>query len=424
MLSRRLFLGTFCATALTTEAVLAQAPRAVAPIANPAVPMATPPTAMPPTASGAPVAPITGDKRWKAPSGVPRTINDANVQPAQAVSSEPRQPIAQVNNGPDTLPGDAGQVWRDYDISPYTTRVTSTKTPERAILDWILRETGYETWHTQPLAMLSIDSRKLRVYHTPEMHAVVGEMVDRFVNTEAESHAFNMRVITLKSPDWRAKAHRVLRPVTTQTQGVQAWLLAKEEAALLVADLRRRSDFQEHSTPHLLVNNGQSANVGGMRARNYVRDIAMKTDAWGGFQPQVAQFDEGFKIEFSPLLSLDSKLVDAVIRCEVDQIEKMIPVQIDVSTPTVRNQRTKLEVPQAINSRLHERFRWPVDSVLLISLGVGPAPVAPASSTLGAIMSSPRADLLVFVESKGKVATQPSAIPAGVRDANTYRNRY
>ena len=281
-----------------------------------------------------------------------------------------------------------GRNRRDYDISPYTTRVTSTKRPEQAILDWILRETGYEAWHTEPLAMLSVNSRQLRVYHTPEMHNVVSELVDRFVNTEAESHAFGMRVITVGNPNWRTKAYRMLHPVATQTQGVQAWLLAKEDAALLVADLRKRNDFQEHSTPHLLVNNGQSAQVSAMRPRNYVREVATKQEAWPGFEPHTAQFDEGFKLEFSPLLSLDSKVVDAVLRCEVDQIEKMIPVMIDVPTTVAPRQRTKIEVPQPIASRLHERFRWPTDQVLLISLGVGPAPVPPTSTNLNSLLSS------------------------------------
>jgi hypothetical protein len=246
------------------------------------------------------------------------------------------------------------------------------------------------------------------------------------VNTEAESHAFGMRIITVGSPNWRAKAHRMLHPVTTQTQGVQAWLLAKEDAALLGADLRRRSDYQEHSTPHLLVNNGQSTQVPAMRPRNYVRDVVLKSDAWGGFEPQMAQFDEGFKLEFNPLLSLDGKVVDAVVRCEVDQVEKMIPVMIDVSTPTVRTQRTKIEVPQAITSRLHERFRWPADQVLLISLGVGPAPVPAAANPLNSLMASPtRAELLVFVESKGKATgTTPTARAPGQRDASTFRDRY
>ncbi len=381
-------------------------------------------------ADAQPIPTTTGGAKWRTPSGVLRASNETPISPdggdlAKPLNITARQPVARVTKGPDSLPSDAGQEWRDYDISPYTARVTSTNRPEQAILDWILRETGYEAWHTQPLAFLSIDSRRLRVFHTPEMHATVAEMVDRFVNTEAESHAFGMRVLTVGSPNWRAKAHKMLHPVTTQTQGVQAWLLAKEDAALLSADLRRRSDFQELSTPHLLVNNGQSTQVPAMRPRNYVRDLLLKTDAWGGFEPQMAQYDEGFKLEFNPLLSLDGKVVDAVIRCEVNQIEKMIPVMIDISTAQVRGQRTKIEVPQGISTRLHERFRWPADQVLLISLGVGPAPVAATPNPLTALASPNRAEMLVLVESKGKVGTPTAATPTpGQRNASVYRNRY
>jgi hypothetical protein len=415
---------------LAASVVLAQARRAAAPPAD----SSTPPAAaanQPADAQPIPTSAAGGGAKWRTPSGVIRTSGDSQAPadataPLRTLSGGPtRQSIARVAKGPDTLPSDAGQEWRDYDISPYTTRVTSTNRPEQAILDWILRETGYEAWHTQPLAFLSIDNRRLRVFHTPEMHVTVSEMVDRFVNTEAESHAFGMRVLTVGSPNWRAKAHKMLHPITTQTQGVQAWLLAKEDAALLAADLRRRSDFQEHSTPHLLVNNGQSTQVPAMRPRNYVRDVLLKSDAWGGFEPQMAQYEEGFKLEFNPLLSLDGKVVDAVIRCEVNQVEKMIPIMIDVSTAAVRGQRTKIEVPQGISSRLHERFRWPADQVLLISLGVGPAPVVQTANPLNALVSSPtRAELLVLVESKGKVGSQATVAPPGQRNASAYRNRY
>src|SRR5207244_3399938 len=116
------------------------------------------------------------------PSGVVRASAESAASdgsaPGVVSAAEARQPIARVTKGPDTLPNDAGQEWRDYDISPYTTRVTSTNRPEQAILDWIMRETGYEAWHTQPLAMLSIDNRRLRVYHTPAMHARILELVD------------------------------------------------------------------------------------------------------------------------------------------------------------------------------------------------------------------------------------------------------
>ena len=50
--------------------------------------------------------------------------------------------------------------------------------------------------------------------------------------------------------------------------------------------------------------------------------------------------------------------------------------------------------------------------MLLISLGIGPAPVAAKSNALNSLtFSPPRAEMLVSVESKGKVASPPSALP-------------
>jgi hypothetical protein len=157
-----------------------------------------------------------------------------------------------------------------------------------------------------------------------------------------------------------------------------------------------------------------------------MRDVLATAAGWPGFEPQMARFDEGFKLEFSPLLSLDGRVVDAVLRCEIDQIEKMIPVMIDVPTAAAPRQRQQIDVPQPISSRLHERFRWPADQVLLVSLGVGPTPVpTPAGGLSVPLLSGPqRADLLIFVESRGKVGAQPTALQPGAREAGIYQNRY
>jgi hypothetical protein len=384
------------------------------------------------TANAASSAPAAGEG-WRTPSvgtarpGAPAasTADSTGLRPLSATN---RATIAKVTRGIATLPNDAGQEWRDYDITPYTMRVTSTNRPEQAIVDWILRETGYEAWHSEPLGLLSANRRTLRVYHTPEMHALVAEVVDRFVNSEAESNAFGLRIVTVGSPNWRSKAQRMLKPVTAQTQGVQAWLLAKEDAALLTADLRRRNDFREHSSPQLLVNNGQATVVAATRPRNYVRDVLLRGATWPGFEPQVAQIDEGFSLEFSPLLSLDGKTIDAIIKCNVDQVEKLVPVMLDVPTPAAPRQRTKIEVPQLTSCRLHERFRWPTDQVLLISLGVvaSPTPGAGSSISLAPLTGSDgsHADLLIFVESKGKSGLPVTAARDNVREASNFRGRY
>ncbi len=193
---------------------------------------------------------------------------------------------------------------------------------------------------------------------------------------------------------------------------MQAWLVAKEDAALILADLRRRTDFREHSSPHLLVNNGQSTVVAATQSKNYTRDILLKPGAWPGFEPQMAQLEEGFSLEFSPLLSVDGRTIDAVIKCNVDQVEKMLPVMIEVPTTIAPRQRSEIKVPQIASCRLHERFRWPADQVLLISLGVvsSPSPASGSSSLPLGLTGPARSDLLVVVESKGKSATAATAV--------------
>ncbi len=348
-----------------------------------------------------------------------------------AVDRKPseRRPITQISSSEFSLPNSHGQVWREYDISPYTVRVTSTKRPEQAVIDWILQETGYEQWHGEPLGVLSANRRLLRVYHTPEVQARVAALVQRFVNNEAESRNFNLRVITVEHPNWRSKAQRMLRPVTVQASGVGAWLLQKEEAAVLLADLRRRADYREHSSPHLVVNNGQSTLVSITQGRNYVRDVVLRPDVWPGYEAVPAQVDEGFSLEFSPLMTTDRQMIDAVVKCSINQVEKMIPVMLDVPTQVAPRQRTKVEVPQMSRFRFHERFRWPVEQVLLISMGMVPVPTPveakPIVPGLPLGTTAPRADMLVFIESRGANETGgPRVTQTPQVDARTYRGRY
>ncbi len=375
-------------------------------------------------ATGAPVAPRESASPAPLParettdrsSGDPASGGGAPAAdrpPLEQLPHRPRAPMARVSSGSGSLPNDAGQIYREYDIVDYTKRVTNTNSPEQALIDWILRETGYEAWHTGPVvAVLHADREKLRVYHTPEMQALVGEIVDRFVNTEAETHTFGVRVVTVDNPNWRSRAMSVLRPVAVQSQGIQAWLLAKEDAALLMADLRRRSDFKEHSAPHLMVANGQSTVVAATRPRKYMRGIVTRPEIWPGFDTDWSQIDEGYTFELNPLLSLDGRLIDAVVKCNIDQVERLLPVTLDVPTTVASRQQTKIEVPQVSQCRLHERFRWPTDQVLLVGLGMVAPPTAaePAAFRLPLLSSAPeRSDLLLFIESRGRTG-QPISV--------------
>lgn len=356
------------------------------------------------------------------------TAPPATSQPGGAGAVQPIEPLKEIRNPPKrhqapvsqssaVLPNEAGQVWREYDIAPYTVRVSSTNRPEQAIIDWILRETGYETWHSEPLGILSATSKVLRVYHTPEVQAVVADVVDRFVSSEAESQAFGLNVVTIANPNWRINAQRFMQPVAVQTQGIQAWLMRREDAALVLAELRRRGDFREHSAPQMLIANGQSGAVNVTQPRQYVRNVLPRqTQAGLVYENETASFDEGFGLELSPLMGLDGRTVDAVLKCQIDQLERLVPVMLDAPSPLQPRQRQKIEIPQATHFRLHERFRWPVDQVLVVGLGMvaPPTPQEPNAlvASLPLVASPPRADLLVFVEGRGKVATAVHSAPA------------
>jgi hypothetical protein len=366
-----------------------------------------------------------------ASEGAPNDITpvESGLAPIGAAPSR-----AAVSKGSGTLPNDRGQVWREYDIRPYTLRVSATARPEQAIVDWILRETGYEAWHSEPFGFLSANRQKLIVYHTPEVQAVVADIADRFVNSAASAYAFTLRVATVRNPNWRARAMPMMTPIPVQSPGVQGWLLAKENARLLVAELSRRTDYREYNSSQQLVNNGQSIVISTMRPRSYIRGAILTQAAWPGYQPEMGTIEEGFSLEFSPLLSLDLASADAVVKLRLNQIEKMLPVKLDVPTPVTPNQRVEVEVPQMTMSNLHERFRWPTDKVLLLSMGVvatpGPSKDNPltdaVTDALPMLKDPPRADALLFVESAGIVA--PAAEPPTARAATlpqqTFQGRY
>ncbi|MGC4007337.1 MAG: hypothetical protein QM811_31110 [Pirellulales bacterium] len=68
-----------------------------------------------------------------------------------------------------------------------------------------------------------------------------------------------------------------------------------------------------------------------------------------------------------------------------------------------------MDVPQQSAHRVHERFRWPADKILIIGLGMVPAPTPTDGATplLSSLVSTapPRVDLLLFVEPRGKAQT-------------------
>jgi hypothetical protein len=292
------------------------------------------------------------------------------------------------------VPADAGQVWKTYDIAPFVAQAGPGS--ERFIVDWILQETGYPVWHGASPACLSADASTLSCFHTPEMQARVADVVGRFVGEGTKPHRFSVRVLGLDSPAWRTDARPALAPIPAATPGVQAWIAPRESGAAVVARLRSRSDCRELPTGPVLAGNGLPATLAGGRRQPYVQDVAPRPQAWPGWQMQSAACDEGLAIDVQPLVSADGSIVEAVVRCRIDQIERMATVSL--ASP-VNQQRVQVEVPQVAAVRVGERFRWPATQTLIIGLGLVPWPVpAQNDSTVSLLTDVKRCDVIIVVE--------------------------
>lgn len=330
-----------------------------------------------------------------------------------------------------TLPQGHGQEHRVYDLRPYTGYLSKHDSPHQAVVDWVLRETGSDLWFTEPFGFLSADRDSLSVYHTPEVHDVVAKMVERFTAGEKDPQVMNLRVMTVGSPNWRRRTHMLMQHVTVNSPGLQAWLLTRENAAMVLSMLRQRSDVHEIQTIDMVTHNGQTEKLASTRGRNYVKNVRPAPSGWPPYEPQTGEIEEGFRLEISPLLSLDRSSVDCVIQCEIDQVDKLVPVDLDLPLPSSEMFRARVDVPQVVSWRLKERFRWPADMVLLLSCGVVASPERSASSIPFVNLSSitgttaGRADALMFIEFRGRTSENlPQTPRVSDRIGTANRGRY
>jgi hypothetical protein len=344
--------------------------------------------------------------------------------PSSAMSPALSQPVAPVRTNNVSLPTSAGQYWMEYDIRPYTQVLKSLDRPQQAIIDWILRDTGTDIWFAEPTGILTADRSTLRVYHNEAMHQVIKQSYERFVNGPVDPQAFSLRIITITNPNWRQRALAWMRSVEVDSPGVNGWLLSKENSAMLMSMLRSRNDVRETPLPELSIINGQSHNIDQLRSRNYVREYTRQEQPYPAYIPVNDEIQEGYRIQFSPLMSTDLRTMDVSLKCSIDQVERLNQVAVDLPSATGGVQSAQISVPQLVSWRLHERFRWPSDQVLVLSCGVIAAPTAAndsnslISNTSGTSFfglnkllpnqSGARADAILVVEYKGPAASQLS----------------
>ena len=141
---------------------------------------------------------------------------------------------ARVTKGSGALPRDHGQVWREYDIRPYTLRISDNEHPEQVIVDWVLRETGYEAWHSETLRHPVNANRETltRLPHAGDAgESSRTSSTDSSARAPAKQRAFSTADhATVRNPELaRRSALGMMTPIQVQSPGLQALGHAQRE---------------------------------------------------------------------------------------------------------------------------------------------------------------------------------------------------
>jgi hypothetical protein len=341
----------------------------------------------------------------------PAPFNRRDDRTASRSSVDPQKTpgVTRVTRTFEKLPNSAGQVWREYDITPYTSELVDNDRPQQAVLDWILKETGTKLWFNEPFGILSADEKKVMVYHTPEIHRAVRAIIDRFNRTRAQSQVFEVNLVTVKNPNWRSQAYPILQPVEVRSPGIEAWLISKENAAILQGQLARRADFKRHSGGRVASPDGQTFVLEKSRPVSFIQALEWIPNQVPNYRPKTKTINEGYRLGLSCLTSLDNRTIEAIIDCDVDQVEKLTPVKVDLPARGGVLEQLDLNIPQLVSWRVNERVRWPSDQVLLLSCGIVASPEAdgevPRAGGLNNVFAKlrpeKRSDALLFIEFRG-----------------------
>ena len=234
-------------------------------------------------------------------------------------------------------------------------------------------------------------------------------MVDRFVNTEAESYAFGMRVITVRQSRLARQGASHAAPALGAIAGRAGLAAAPEDAALMLNDLleAQRLPGAQHAALA-----GQQRPVDG-RGQDAQPQLRQGRDAAGQRLARLRAADGAARRR------IQARVSSAVVaRRQSDRRHPEVrdrPGRKAVAGRSGRDARPwpaqtqRIEVPQAISARLHERFRWPADQVLVISLGVVPTPVPPSAGHVeGAAAVAGHAGRSVGVHRRAKARSADS----------------
>jgi hypothetical protein len=299
----------------------------------------------------------------------------------------------------------AGQLWRDYNLSPYTSRLNEVAHPEQSVVDWILKQTGPETWHGEDPAVLSASRGRLRVFHRQDVQNDIAEIVERFTRPVQPQVSMRVQLITTADLNWRNGLVHLMKPVAVGPDGQHVWLVAPEDLALI----RNRLKLDRQPglvNQRVLANNGQPTTIETGQTVNYISGLDLQSGIYVAYQPIIARLTEGVKATLTPLWTADGSAVDLEVQVTTRHVTKLHYAQ---SAAPLRSgsQETVVQVPEVSATSLDQTLNWPVSQILLISTGVHPTKGTGGRGPLS--FSSAAAEILILAELDSPVSARAAS---------------
>lgn len=288
----------------------------------------------------------------------------------------------------DSLPAQDGQFWVVYDISPYTEHLSHLDEPQTPIVNWILFDSGKDFWSKEPFCILSASRERLYVYHNSNVQQYVSNVVDRFVDPTKKNYFFSIKVLAIKSPEWRVRFASLLSPTNVLLKGngsdIQGWLVEREDITRIVSEIQRRSDYRQLSDEKDSVPNGETYGWGwALPKRTFSRDYRLDPKSSTGYVADITAVDEGVKIETTPLLSTTGETLELYFHYSSTVVEKMKTFSMRIPTPSAPKQQLNVERPEILSCDFSGKIAIPRSKAAIIDLGMVPLPQKTNDSSEG-----------------------------------------
>ncbi|MDR1924168.1 MAG: hypothetical protein LBQ66_07325 [Planctomycetaceae bacterium] len=256
------------------------------------------------------------------------------------------------------LPNQNGQVWREYVVSMSFVPPDSADGSKASSVPYIKRgqdiirqikqETGESAWTDDNFGLISCDNKILYVYHTPQMHERIAQIVRAYMRPETcgIQFAVEMRFIEFNSdavdkndvPDFRVAMYPFIQPIETidgkpvcKTPGVSAYWVAKKDFSKYEEAKSKffSKVYAFHSIgvfefPTLTNLNGANAALTDVNKTPFATDVVTYVGSAGAsYRPLISVYEEGIKAQSSSLLSFDLKTVRTNIAAELMRIDEV-----------------------------------------------------------------------------------------------------